>query len=155
MARRSAGLLLYRKAGDGIEVLLAHPGGPLWAKRDEGSWSVPKGEIEAGELPIDVARREFAEETGHPAPAGELRPLGEIVQKSGKVVVAWAARGDLDPATLRSNTFPLEWPPGSGNWTDVPEVDRFEWFAPDDARSRLNPAQAPFVDRLVEMLEGG
>jgi predicted NUDIX family NTP pyrophosphohydrolase len=154
MARRSAGLLLYRKTSDGIQVLLAHPGGPLWAKRDDGAWSVPKGEIEAGELPIDVARREFAEETGHPAPAGELRPLGEIVQKSGKVVVAWAARGDLDPARAQSNTFPLEWPPGSGNWTDVPEVDRFEWFAPDDARSRLNPAQAPFVDRLLEMLEG-
>jgi predicted NUDIX family NTP pyrophosphohydrolase len=153
MARKSAGLLLYRKTGDGIEVLLAHPGGPMWAKRDEGAWSVPKGEIEAGELPIDVARREFEEETGHPAPAGELRPLGEVVQKSGKVVVAWAARGDLDPATARSNTFPLEWPPGSGNWTDVPEVDRFEWFAPDEARRRLNPAQAPFVDRLVEGLE--
>jgi predicted NUDIX family NTP pyrophosphohydrolase len=153
MARKSAGLLLYRKTDDGIEVLLAHPGGPMWAKRDEGAWSVPKGEIEAGELPIDVARREFEEETGHPAPAGELRPLGEVVQKSGKVVVAWAARGDLDPATARSNTFPLEWPPGSGNWTDVPEVDRFEWFAPDEARRRLNPAQAPFVDRLVEGLE--
>jgi predicted NUDIX family NTP pyrophosphohydrolase len=155
MTRKSAGLLLYRQTGDGVQVLLAHPGGPMWAKRDEGAWTVPKGEIEAGELPIEVARREFEEETGHPAPAGEMRPLGEVVQKSGKVVVAWAARGDLDPAAARSNTFPLEWPPGSGNWTDVPEIDRFEWFAPEDARRRLNPAQAPFVDRLVEMLEGG
>jgi predicted NUDIX family NTP pyrophosphohydrolase len=155
MTRKSAGLLLYRQTGDGVQVLLAHPGGPMWAKRDEGAWTVPKGEIEAGELPIEVARREFEEETGHPAPPGEMRPLGEVVQKSGKVVVAWAARGDLDPAAARSNTFPLEWPPGSGNWTDVPEIDRFEWFAPEDARRRLNPAQAPFVDRLVEMLEGG
>jgi predicted NUDIX family NTP pyrophosphohydrolase len=152
MPRRSAGLLLYRRAGDGIEVLLAHPGGPLWTKRDAGAWSVPKGEIESGEAAIDVARREFGEETGHPAPQGDLRPLGEIRQKSGKVVEAWAAEGDLDPALARSNTFPLEWPSGSGNWIDVPEVDRFEWFEPDEARRRLNPAQAPFVDRLEELL---
>ena len=155
VTRRSAGLLLYRKVAGGIEVLLAHPGGPLWAKRDEGAWTVPKGEIEAGERPVDVARREFAEETGHPPPDGELRPLGEVQQKSGKVVVAWALRGDLDAGTAQSNTFPLEWPPGSGNWKDVPEIDRFEWFAPDEARRRLNPAQTPFVDRLEKVLETG
>ncbi len=152
MAKRSAGLLLYRRRGDGLEVLLAHPGGPLWAKRDDGAWSVPKGEIERGEEPLAVARREFEEETGRPVPGGEFLPLGEIRQKSGKVVVAWAAQGDLDPATAKSNTFPLEWPPGSGDWIDVPEVDRVAWFDPDAARRRLNPAQAPLVDRLEELL---
>jgi predicted NUDIX family NTP pyrophosphohydrolase len=154
MAKRSAGLLLFRRRGDGIEVLVGHPGGPLWTKRDAGSWSVPKGEIEPGEEALSVARREFEEETGQRAPDGDLTPLGEIRQKSGKVVIAWAAEGDLDPATARSNTFPLEWPPGSGNWTDVPEIDRVEWFDPDEARRRLNPAQVPFVDRLVELLGG-
>lgn len=152
MAKRSAGLLLYRRRGDGVEMLLAHPGGPLWAKRDDGAWSVPKGEIEAGEEPLAVARREFEEETGQPVPDGEVLPLGEIRQKSGKVVVAWAAEGDLDPATAKSNTFPLEWPPGSGDWIDVPEVDRVAWFDPEAARRRLNPAQAPLVDRLEELL---
>jgi predicted NUDIX family NTP pyrophosphohydrolase len=145
-------LLLFRRRGEGIEVLVAHPGGPLWTKRDAGSWSVPKGEIEAGEEALGVARREFEEETGQPAPRGELIPLGEVRQKSGKIVEAWAAEGDLDPATARSNTFPLEWPPGSGNWIDVPEIDRVEWFDPDEARRRLNPAQVPFVDRLVELV---
>jgi predicted NUDIX family NTP pyrophosphohydrolase len=154
MGKRSAGLLLFRRRGDEIEVLVGHPGGPLWTKRDEGAWSVPKGEIEAGEEALAVARREFEEETGDRAPDGELMPLGEIRQKSGKVVIAWAAEGDLDPATARSNTFPLEWPPGSGNWVDVPEIDRVEWFGPDEARRRLNPAQVPFVDRLVELVGG-
>lgn len=152
MAKRSAGLLLYRRPAGGLEVLLAHPGGPLWAKRDDGAWSVPKGEIETGEEPLAVARREFEEETGQPAPDGEVLSLGEILQKSGKVVVAWAAEGDLDPAEAKSNTFPLEWPPGGGDWIDVPEVDRVAWFDPDAARRRLNPAQAPLVDRLEELL---
>jgi predicted NUDIX family NTP pyrophosphohydrolase len=147
--RRSAGLLLYRRAGDHLEVLLAHPGGPLWTKRDAGAWTVPKGEVEAGEDPPAVARREFEEETGHPVPDGELVSLGEIRQKSGKYVVAWAAEGDLDPATAKSNTFPLEWPSGSGDWIDVPEVDRVEWFDLDEARTRLNPAQVEFIDRLA------
>ncbi len=150
--RRSAGLLLFRRAGDGIEVLLAHPGGPLWAKRDEGAWSVPKGEIEAGEEPLAVARREFREETGQDPPAGDCVELGDVRQKSGKVVSAWACEGDLDPAAAVSNTFPLEWPPGSGNYVDVPEVDRVAWFGPDEARLRLNPAQVPFVDRLLEAI---
>jgi predicted NUDIX family NTP pyrophosphohydrolase len=150
--RRSAGLLLYRRTGDQIEVLLAHPGGPLWTKRDHGAWSVPKGEIERGEEPLAVARREFEEETGRPAPDGDVASLGEVRQKSGKVVAAWAVEGDLDPATAKSNTFPLEWPGGSGNWIDIPEVDRVEWFDPDAARQKLNPAQVPFVDRLLDLV---
>jgi predicted NUDIX family NTP pyrophosphohydrolase len=150
--RRSAGLLLYRRAGDHLEVLLAHPGGPLWTKRDAGAWTVPKGEVEPGEDPPAVARREFEEETGHLVPDGELVSLGEVRQKSGKYVVAWAAEGDLDPATAKSNTFPLEWPPGSGDWIDVPEIDRVEWFDLDEARTRLNPAQVAFIDRLPAAL---
>jgi predicted NUDIX family NTP pyrophosphohydrolase len=149
VAKRSAALLLYRRDGGELEVLLAHPGGPLWAKRDAGAWSVPKGEIERGEDPLAVARREFEEETGQRAPDGDLVSLGEIRQKSGKLVAAWAAEGDLDPSTAKSNTFPLEWPPGTGNWIDVPEVDRVAWFGLDEARKRLNPAQVAFVDRLA------
>jgi predicted NUDIX family NTP pyrophosphohydrolase len=147
--RRSAGLLLYRRTGDHLEVLLAHPGGPLWTKRDAGAWTVPKGEVEPGEDPPAVARREFEEETGHRVPGGELVSLGEIRQKSGKYVVAWGAEGDLDPATAKSNTFPLEWPPGSGDWVDVPEIDRVAWFDLEEARTRLNPAQVEFIDRLA------
>ena len=154
MARSSAALLLYRRRGGALEVLIGHPGGPLWAKRDAGAWSVPKGEIESGEEPVAVARREFEEETGQRAPDGDLLPLGEVRQKSGKVVTAWAAEGDLDPSTAKSNTFPLEWPPGSGNWIDVPEVDRVGWFGLEEARARLNPAQVAFVDRLAEAIGG-
>jgi predicted NUDIX family NTP pyrophosphohydrolase len=150
--RRSAGLLLYRRNGDDTEVLLAHPGGPLWAKRDAGAWSVPKGEIEPDEEPLAVARRELEEETGQRAPDGDVVSLGEVRQKSGKLVVAWAAEGDLDPSTATSNTFPLEWPPGSGDWIDVPEVDRVAWFGLDEARKRLNPAQVAFVDRLATVI---
>jgi predicted NUDIX family NTP pyrophosphohydrolase len=153
MAKRSAGLLLYRRAPGGLEVLLAHPGGPLWRRRDAGAWSIPKGEVEPGEEPIAVARREFHEETGHPPPAGDLLQLGDVRLKSGKVVFAWAGEGDLEPSAATSNTFPLEWPPGSGDYIDVPEVDRVEWFGPEEARRRLNPAQASFVDRLVEAIE--
>jgi predicted NUDIX family NTP pyrophosphohydrolase len=153
VANRSAGLLLYRRAPDGgVEVLLAHPGGPVWAKRDEGAWSIPKGELEPGEDELAVARREFAEETGHPSPGGEPIDLGEIRQKGGKIVAAWAVEGDLDPVTARSNTFTLQWPPGSGRWSTVPEVDRVEWFTPAEARRRMNDAQVPFVDRLLDAL---
>ena len=153
-SRRSAGLLLYRRAPDGaIEVLLAHPGGPLWAKRDEGVWTVPKGEFHDGEEAWAVARREFEEETGHPAPDGDPIELGEIKQKGGKVVEAWALEGDLDPATAGSNTFPFEWPPRSGKWITIPEIDRVEWFAPDEARLRIKDTQIPFIDRLLTTLD--
>lgn len=146
-------MLLYRRAsGGGIEILLAHPGGPIWAKRDAGAWTVPKGEFHEGEEPWAVARREFEEETGHPAPDGDPIELGEIRQKGGKLVEAWALEGDLDPATAQSNTFPLEWPPRSGNWITIPEIDRVEWFAPDEARRRLKDTQVPFIDRLIEAL---
>jgi predicted NUDIX family NTP pyrophosphohydrolase len=154
-SRRSAGILLYRRTPEGeIEVLLAHPGGPIWAKRDEGVWTVPKGEFHEGEEAWAVARREFEEETGHPAPDGDPIELGEIRQKGGKVVEAWALEGDLDPATAQSNTFAFEWPPRSGTWITIPEIDRVEWFAPDEARRRIKETQIPFVDRLLEALRG-
>ncbi len=135
-------------------MLLAHPGGPLWAKRDDGAWSIPKGEIEAGEDELAVARREFEEETGHQPPGGPCLELGEIRQKSGKEVVAWACEGDLDPETAQSNTFPLEWPPRSGRFLVIPEVDRVAWFDLEGARRRLNPAQVPLVERLIAQLAG-
>jgi predicted NUDIX family NTP pyrophosphohydrolase len=154
--RRSAGLLLFRRTPDaGVEVLLAHPGGPIFAKRDEGAWTVPKGEFNEGEAAWDVARREFEEEVGHPAPDGESIALGEIRQKGGKLVEAWALEGDLDPATAHSNTFPFQWPPRSGRWITIPEIDRVEWFATDEARRRIKETQIPFIDRLVEELQAG
>jgi len=155
MARRSAGLLLYRRRDGDVEVLLAHPGGPLFAKKDLGDWSVPKGEIEPGEAPWDVARREFEEETGHPPPDGEAIDLGEIRQKGGKLVVAWGVEGDLDSAAAHSNTFMLEWPPRSGRRIEVPEIDRVEWFAPDEARRRIKETQIPFIDRLLAAIGAG
>ena len=151
--RRSAGLLLYRQTpGGGIEVLLAHPGGPLWATRDAGAWTVPKGEYDDGEAGWAVARREFEEETGHPSPDGDPIDLGEIRQKGGKLVTAWALEGDLDPAAAHSNTFPLQWPPRSGRWITIPEIDRVDWFDPDEARRRIKDTQVPFIDRLLEAL---
>jgi predicted NUDIX family NTP pyrophosphohydrolase len=139
-----------------VEVLLAHPGGPLWARKDAGAWTVPKGEIEEGEEPLAVAWREFEEETGQPPPNDpDPIALGEIRQKGGKVVLAWAAEGDLDPETARSNTFPLEWPPRSGRWITVPEIDRVAWFAPDEARRRIKDTQVPLVDRLVRHVRNG
>src|SRR6266508_2288474 len=152
MPKRSAGLLLYRQGDGGIEVLLAHPGGPFWQARDGGAWSVPKGEVEPGEVPLEVARREFEEETGHPPPDGECLPLGTVQLKSGKVVEGWACRGELDPATALSNRTSVEWPPRSGRLIEIPEIDRVEWFSPVEARHRLNPAQVAFVDRLEEAL---
>ncbi len=153
--RRSAGLLLYRRPAVGrVEVLLGHPGGPLWASRDEGHWTVPKGEIDPGETAWDVARREFEEETGHRPPDGDAIELGEIVQKGGKVVIAWGLEGDLDPALAHSNTFLLEWPPRSGRRIVVPEIDRVEWFGPDDARRRIKASQIPLIDRLLASLQG-
>lgn len=156
--RLSAGILLFRRGPAGVEVLLAHPGGPFFAKRDEGHWTLPKGEPDADDGADDlltVARREFEEETGHAAPAGtEATPieLGAIVQKGGKVVHAWAIEGDLDPATAVSNDFEMEWPPRSGRRQRFPEIDRVAWFDPAEARRRLKPTQVPFVDRLVAHL---
>ena len=156
MARRSAGILLHRPAaGGGIEVLIVHPGGPFWARRDAGAWSLPKGEHDAAEDPLACALRELEEELGERPALGPLLDLGEVRQKGGKVVRAWAARGDFDPARLRSGTFELEWPPRSGRRRAFPEVDRAAWFGPAEAVARLVPAQAAFVERLLERLEGG
>lgn len=148
----SAGLLLYRRgAGGGLEVFLAHPGGPFWVRRDEGAWTIPKGVIDPGEDPLAAACREFEEETGHP-PTGPFAPLGSIRQKSGKTVHAWAWEGDADPARAVSNTMKVEWPRGSGKWQTFPEVDRCEWFDPVTARRKINPSQAELIDRLEAML---
>jgi predicted NUDIX family NTP pyrophosphohydrolase len=133
-----------------MEVLLVHPGGPFWARRDAGAWSIPKGEYSDGEDPLDAARREFAEELGSRAPDGDPADLGEIRQKSGKVVHGWALAGDLDADAIQSNTFTLEWPPRSGRMREFPEVDRAEWFELERAREKINPAQAAFLDRLAE-----
>jgi predicted NUDIX family NTP pyrophosphohydrolase len=150
MPVQSAGLLIYRQRGHGLEVLLIHPGGPFWARRDEGAWSIPKGEIGDSEEPLAAARREVSEELGW-SPSGEGAPLTPIVQKAGKVVRAWAIRGDWDPATLRSNTFELEWPRGSGRVQRFPEVDRAAWFPMAEARKRINPGQVPLLDELQRL----
>jgi predicted NUDIX family NTP pyrophosphohydrolase len=147
--------VLHRGVGDALQVLLVHPGGPLWARRDLGAWSIPKGEIEDGEAPLDAARREFGEELGSPAPAGEPIELGEVTLKSGKRVCAWALAGDLDVAAVVSDTFEMQWPPHTGRLARFPEVDRAQWFAPAEARQRLNPAQVAFVDRLMSSLDAG
>ena len=152
MAKRSAGILLYRLRGGGPEVLLVHPGGPFWARRDAGVWSIPKGEYEDGDDPLACALREFEEETGSTPPPDELVELDDVKQKGGKVVTAWAAEGDLDADAVRSNTFKMEWPPRSGRTAEFPEIDRAGWFGIDEAREKLNPAQAEFLDRLVERL---
>jgi predicted NUDIX family NTP pyrophosphohydrolase len=152
---RSAGILLHRRRGQRHEVLLVHPGGPFWARRDEGAWSIPKGEHSGEEDPLAAARREFQEELGVAPPDGPLQDLGEIHQKGGKIVRAWAVAGELDPEAIVSNTFQLEWPPRSGRLIEVPEVDRAEWFALDEARRRINLAQAELLDRLVSAAEGG
>jgi predicted NUDIX family NTP pyrophosphohydrolase len=152
MPRRSAGILLYRRRGGVLEVLLVHPGGPLWARRDAGAWSIPKGEHGDGEDPQAVALRELEEETGHRLGAAGLVALGEVRQRGGKVVAAWAAPGDLDPAAITSNTFTLEWPPRSGTRREFPEVDRAGWFDPATAKEKLLAAQAELVDRLLAAL---
>jgi len=144
--------LLYRQRDGMLEVLLVHPGGPFWQKRDEGVWSIPKGEFTENEVAIDVARREFQEELGTAAPAGAATPLGEVRQKGGKVVAAWALMGDLDATRSTSNTFEIEWPPRSGKMQTFPEVDRAGWFDAATARRKLLPAQGAFIDRLEELL---
>jgi predicted NUDIX family NTP pyrophosphohydrolase len=152
VARRSAGILLYRVARGAPEVLLVHPGGPFWARKDAGAWSIPKGEYVDGEDPRACALREFEEETGTALPPGELIELGSVKQKGGKLVSVWAAEGDLDADAVRSNTFTMEWPPRSGRTEEFPEVDRAEWFVVDAAREKLVEAQTEFLDRLLERL---
>jgi predicted NUDIX family NTP pyrophosphohydrolase len=151
MPKRSAGLLLYRRKGESPEVFLVHPGGPFWAKKDLGAWSIPKGEYSEDEDALMAARREFQEETGFPAPPNPA-PLGELKQAGGKIVVAWAAEGDCDPAKLVSNLCSIEWPPRSGRTIEIPEVDRAAWFSLDEARERILKSQQPFLDRLARMV---
>ena len=151
MKNPSAGLLMYRHNGATLEVLLAHPGGPYWAKKDAGAWSLPKGEYAADEAPLVAAQREFTEETGFVA-APPFLPLGEARLASGKVVSAWACAGDVDPLLAVSNTFEMAWPPRSGKMATFPEVDRVAWFDLAQARARINPGQAPFLDALERVL---
>lgn len=152
MTKRSAGILLYRGEGHALELLLVHPGGPFWAKKDKGAWSIPKGEYQEGEDPLAVARREFEEELGAAPPHGALLTLGELKQPSRKIITAFAAFGDFDPTSLKSNRFELEWPPNTGRMQSFPEVDRAGWFAPTVAREKIQPGQVPFIDRLLETL---
>ena len=154
MPRRSAGLLLYRGTGSHLRLLLVHPGGPFWAGKDLGAWSIPKGEYAADEDPLAAAQRELLEETGA-RPAGPFRPLGEVKQAGGKHVIAWAAAGDFDPATLVSMRIEMEWPPRSGRRQSFPEVDRAEWFSPDEARKKILAGQRAFIDRLERLLAKG
>lgn len=156
MPRLSAGLLLYHEVpgGDDVAVLLVHPGGPFWRNRDEGAWSIPKGEVEEGEEPSDVARREFVEELGLPVPAGPWTDLGEVVQAGGKRVRAWAVHGEVDTGAARSNLFELEWPPRSGRTQLFPEVDQARWVPLALARHRLVRAQVELLDRLASALDG-
>ncbi|HXE24879.1 MAG TPA: NUDIX domain-containing protein [Roseiarcus sp.] len=151
MAKTSAGLLLFRKAAAGLQVLLVHPGGPFWARKDEGAWSIPKGLADPGEDLLAAAQREFLEETGM-AVDGEFLDLGAHRQPGGKTVRAWALEGDFDPAALRSNTFSLEWPPRSGRTAEFPEVDRAVWFSLGEALEKINKGQRPIIEALVERL---
>jgi predicted NUDIX family NTP pyrophosphohydrolase len=150
-AKESAGILLFRRQPGGLEVFLAHPGGPFWARRDEGVWTIPKGLVDSGEAVLAAARREFEEETGT-AVAGEFIALGQVRMKSGKTVRAWAVEGDADPATVRSNTVSIEWPPHSGSIREYPEVDRCAWFDLSAAHRKIHPSQRPFLDRLAAAL---
>ena len=149
--KEAAGLLMYRKRDGVLEVLLVHPGGPFWARRDAGAWTIPKGEIGPGEDPLVAARREFSEETGGTA-QGPFIPLAPIRQKAGKMVSAWAVEGDFDPTRLHSNNFMVEWPPRSGRQREFPEVDRAGWFRLGEAREKILPAQAPLLDELVAVI---
>jgi predicted NUDIX family NTP pyrophosphohydrolase len=151
VAKRSAGLLLYRKRGASFELFLVHPGGPFWAKKDMGAWSIPKGEYEDGEEPLDAARREFTEETGFAAPDHAVA-LGEVKQAGGKIVKAWAAEGDCDPERMVSNVCSIEWPPRSGRMIEIPEADRGGWFSLEEARARILKGQQPFLERLAGLL---
>lgn len=151
MARESAGLLMFRRVADEIEVFLAHPGGPFWAKKDLGAWTIPKGQPNGDEEPLATAIREFVEETSL-SPKGPYIDLGSVRQKAGKVVRAWAFEGDADPASVRSNSMKVEWPRGSGKWLTFPEIDRCEWFTAQEGLLKINSAQAEFVNRLASHL---
>jgi predicted NUDIX family NTP pyrophosphohydrolase len=151
MPKHSAGILLYRRRPRGLELLLVHPGGPFWARKDAGAWSIPKGEYAQGENPLAAARREFEEETGMRV-AGDFVPLGELVSPGRKIVTVFALEGDFDPATLRSNAFELEWPPKSGRMQSFPEIDRAQWFPPDEARDKILSGQSEFISRLIARL---
>jgi len=151
MAKQSAGLLMYREGEEGLEILLAHPGGPYWWNRDAGAWTIPKGTIEPGEDPLDTAQREFQEETGF-QPRMPFLPLAPVRQRSGKIVHAWAFEGDCNPDQLRSNTFAMVWPRGSGQLQEFPEVDRVEWFSVEEARRKINPAQMAYIEELRDKL---
>ena len=151
MPQRSAGILLYRRRAGAIEVMLVHPGGPFWANKDDGAWSIPKGEYAPGEEPLAAARREFEEETGTRA-EGEAVALGAFRQSTAKTVDAWAIEGDFDTATLTSNTFTIEWPPRSGKRREVPEVDRAAWFTPEEAARKLLKGQRPILEALLQRL---
>ena len=152
MPQRSAGILLFRHTGPAPEVLLVHPGGPFFAKKDEGAWSIPKGEYEPGEDPLTVARREFAEEIGQEVPSGPMVELGEVRQSGGKVVTAWALEADIDVSRIQSNTFEIEWPPRSGRMQEFPEADRAEWLDVEAARRKLVKGQLPLLDVLLEQI---
>lgn len=152
MPQISSGLLMYRRGAKGLEVLLVHPGGPIWKNKDIGAWSIPKGQANEGEDLLATAQREFNEELGFPA-AGLFVELGWVKQKAGKIVHAWAFAGDCDPAACRSNTMQMQWPPRSGKWIEIPEVDRAEFFNLETARQKLNPAQVEFLDRLMALIE--
>lgn len=151
MAKTSAGLILYRMQSGQLEVLLVHPGGPFWSKKDEGAWFVPKGELNVGEEPLAGAKREFEEETGL-KPEGEFLALGNVKQKSGKTIVAWAFEGDCDPSSIKSNTFTIEWPPKSGRRQEFPEIDRAGFFTVPQAKAKMHPVEYPLVLRLHELL---
>jgi len=153
MSRKSAGILMYKQVADGILVLLVHPGGPFWTKKDEGAWTIPKGLVEEGEEPFEAAKREFREETGG-SPYGEAIALEPLRQPSGKVIHAWALRGEFDPATLTSNTFLMEWPPNSGQQREFPEVDRAGWFSMEEAGRKILKGQAPLLGDLHRKLNG-
>lgn len=153
MAKHSAGVLLFRRRGNAVEVFLVHPGGPFWAKKDAGAWSIPKGEAEPQEDLLARAKLEFAEETGF-AVTGDFRPLAPVKQAGGKSVHAWAVEGDVDAAAIRSNSFSLEWPPRSGRIREFPEVDRAAWVDLETARRQINPGQRPLIDALEQLLLG-
>jgi predicted NUDIX family NTP pyrophosphohydrolase len=152
-SKKSAGLLLFRKGAAGVEVMLVHPGGPFWAKKDEGSWSIPKGEFSEGEDPLEAAKREFEEEFGSPVTSSEFEPLEPVKQPSGKLVFAWTVSCDCDPSGLKSNMFSMEWPPKSGRQQEFPEVDQAAWFGIGAARLKILKGQAPFLDQLLKKLQ--